>query len=148
MSLSYLVFDFGGRAGTIETAKQQAIAADLNHNATVQNVVLQAESALFSFLATRALRDAQLTAVEEARADTAAAEAGLRVGVGTLEEVLQTRTALAQARFQLATLEGNLLAARGTLAAAMGLRANARFDIPNVDGRRERRDGRGARSTR
>ena len=132
VSLSYLVFDFGGRAGTIETAKQTAIAADLNHNATIQNVVLQAESSLFSFLATRALRDAQLTAVEEARADTAAAEARLRVGVGTLEEVLQTRTALSQAQFQLATLEGNLLAARGTLAVAMGLRANARFDIPNV----------------
>jgi outer membrane protein len=132
VSLSYLVFDFGGRAGTIETAKQQAIAADLNHNATIQNVVLQAESALFSFLATRALRDAQRTAVEEARADTAAAEARLRVGVGTLEEVLQTRTALSQAQFQLATLEGNLLAARGSLAVAMGLRANARFDIPNV----------------
>jgi outer membrane protein len=133
VSLSYLIFDFGGRAGTIETAKQNAIAANLNHNATVQNVVLQVESALFSFLATRALRDAELTAVEEARADTAASEARLRVGVGTLEEVLQTRTALAQARVQLATLEGNLLAARGTLAVAMGLRANARFNIPNIE---------------
>ncbi|MDB4873851.1 MAG: outer rane efflux protein [Gemmatimonadetes bacterium] len=133
VSLSYLILDLGGRAGTIETAKQQAIAANLAHNATVQNVVLQVESALFSFLATRALRDAQLTAVDEARADTAASEARLRVGVGTLEEVLQTRTALAQARVQLATLEGNLLAARGTLAVAMGLRANARFVIPNIE---------------
>jgi outer membrane protein TolC len=132
VSLSYLVFDFGGRAGTIEAAKQQAIAADLNHNATIQNVVLQAESALFSFIATRAQRDAQLTAVDEARADTAAAEARLRVGVGTLAEVLQTRTELAQARFQLATLEGNLLAAHGSLATAIGLRANARFEVPTV----------------
>jgi outer membrane protein len=132
VSLSYLVFDFGGRSGTIETAKQNAIAVDLAHNATVQNVVLQVESALFSFLATRALRDAQITAVDEARADTAASEARLRVGVGTLEEVLQTRTALAQARVQLATLEGTLLASRGTLAVAMGLRANARFEIPEV----------------
>jgi outer membrane protein len=132
VSLSYLVFDFGGRAGTIETAKQNAIAVDLAHNVTVQNVVLQAESSLFSFLATRALRDAQITAVDEARADTAASEARLRLGVGTLEEVLQTRTALAQARVQLATLEGQLLGARGALAVAMGLHANARFEIPEV----------------
>ncbi len=132
LSLSYLVFDFGGRAGTIESAKQEAISADLSHNAAIENMVLQTESSLFSFVATRALRDAQLTAVAEAQTDTAAAEARLRVGVGTLEEVLQTRTALGQAHFQLATLEGNLLAARANLAAAMGLPANARFDVPNV----------------
>lgn len=132
ISLSYLVFDLGGRVGTIEAAKQRAIAADLAHNATVQNVVLQVESALFSFLTTRALRDAQVATVQEAQADTAASEERLRVGVATLEEVLQTRTALAQAQYQLATLEGNLLAARGDLASAMGLPANARFEIPNV----------------
>jgi outer membrane protein TolC len=130
ISLSYLVFDFGGRAGTIEAARQRAIATDLAHNTTVQDVVLQAQSAVFSFVATRALRDAQIVAVTEAQADTAAAEARLRVGIGTLAEVLQTRTALAQARFQLATLEGTLVSTRGSLAAAMGFPANARFEIP------------------
>ncbi|HEY2852633.1 MAG TPA: TolC family protein [Gemmatimonadaceae bacterium] len=137
ISLSYLVFDLGGRAGTIEAAKQRAIAADLSHNATVQNVVLQVESALFSFLTTRALHDAQMVSVQEAQADTAAAEERMRVGVATLEEVLQTRTALAQAQYQLATLEGNLISARGDLAAAMGLPANARFEIPNVPEREQ-----------
>jgi outer membrane protein len=132
ISLSYLVLDFGGRAGTIEAAKQRAIASDLAHNATIQDVVLQAESSVFSYEATRALRDAQITAVTEAQADTAAAEARMRVGVGTLEEVLQTRTALAQERLQLATLEGDLLSARGSVAAAMGFPANARFDIPHI----------------
>jgi outer membrane protein TolC len=132
VSFSYLVFDFGGRAGTIESARQQAIANDLAHNLTIQNVVLQAEATLFSYLATRALRDAQVVAVREAQTDTAAAEARLRVGVGTLEEVLQTRTALAQARLQLATLEGNLVAARANLAASIGFAANARFDIPDI----------------
>ena len=132
LSLSYLVFDLGGRSGTIESAKQQAIATNLSHNATVENVVLEVESTFFSFLTTRALRDAQVIAVQEAQSDTAASKERLRVGVATLEEVLQTRTALAQALFQLATLEGNVLAARGNLAAAMGLPANARFVVPNV----------------
>jgi outer membrane protein TolC len=132
ISLSYLLFDFGGRAGTIEAAKQNAIVANLAHNSTINDVVLQVESSLFTYLATRALRDAEITAVQEAQADTAAAEARLRVGVGTLQDVLQTRTELAQARFQLETFEGSLLAARGNLAAAMGLPANARFEIPPV----------------
>lgn len=131
-SLSYLLFDFGGRAGSIEAARQRAIAADLTHNATVLNAVLQVESALFSFLATRALRDAQVSAVNEAKADLASATERKRLGVATLEEVLQTQTALSQAQYQLATYEGNLLAARGDLAVAMGLEPNARFDVPDV----------------
>ena len=132
LSLNYLIFDFGGRSGTIESAKQRAIATDLAHNATISNVVLQVESTLFNYLATRALRDAQIVAVQESQADTAAAEARLRVGVGTLEEVLQTRTALAQEKLQLATVEGNLVGARANLTAAMGFPANSRFDIPSI----------------
>jgi outer membrane protein TolC len=129
-SLSYLVFDMGGRAATIESAKQNAVALNLGHNAAINDVVLQVESALFSYLATVALRDAELTAVKESQADTANAEARLRVGVGTLQDVLQARTQLAQARLQLVTLEGTLMSSRATLAAAMGLPANTRFEIP------------------
>lgn len=132
LSLSYLVFDLGGRAGTIEAAKQRAIAADLAHNLSVQNVVLQVEASLFSFQATRALRDAQLATVQEAQADLAAAQERHRVGVATLQEELQARTQLSQEQLQLETLESDLLAAQGNLAVAMGFPANLRFDVPNV----------------
>jgi outer membrane protein TolC len=132
LSMNYLLFDLGGRAGTIESAKQHAISLDLSHNMTIEDVALQTESALFSFLASRALRDAQIIAVEEAQADTAASEARMRAGVANLEEVLQTRTALAQAKLELATLEGSLVSSRGNLASAMGLPANARFQIPMI----------------
>ena len=131
-TLSYLLFDLGGRSGSIEEAKQRAIAADLTHNATVHDVILQVESALFSYLATRALRDAQEESVREAIADTAAAAERMHVGVATLAEVLQARTQLAQGRLQLATLQGQEVTAKGSLATAMGLPANARFDVGNV----------------
>jgi outer membrane protein TolC len=132
LSLSYLLLDLGGRSGSIETARQRAIAADLTHNATVLDAVLQVESMLFTFLANRALRDAQLVSVGEAQADLTAATERQRLGVATVQEVLQTRTALSQARFELATQEGNLLAARGNLSFAMGLPANTRFEIPAI----------------
>jgi len=131
-TLSYLLFDLGGRNGSIEEAKQRAIAADLTHNATVHDVILQVESALFSYLATRALRDAQEESVREAIADTAAAAERMHVGVATLAEVLQARTQLAQGRLQLATLQGQEVTAKGNLATAMGLPANARFDVGSV----------------
>jgi outer membrane protein TolC len=131
-SLSYLILDLGGRSGTIESARQRAIAADLTHNATVLDAVLQVESMLFTYLATRALRDAQIVSVSEAQNDLTAATVRRRLGVATIQDVLQTETALAQARLQLATDEGNLLAQQGNLAFAMGLQANTRFEIPAI----------------
>jgi outer membrane protein TolC len=87
---------------------------------------------LFTYVAARALRDAQLIAVQEATTDTAAAEAKRRVGLGILEDVYQTRTALAQARLQLVTLQGNLVIAKGRLATTLGFPANADFDVVNI----------------
>jgi outer membrane protein TolC len=132
VTLSYLIFDLGGRSGSVEAARQRAIAANLDHNATVRAVILQVESNFFSYLATRALREAQRVAVSEAEADLAAAEERHRVGLAAIDEVLQTRTALAQARLQLATSGADLQVARGNLAYSMGLPANAAFDIPTV----------------
>ena len=129
LTASYLVFDFGGRSGDIEAAKQRAIAANLAHNATIADVALQAESALFDYLAARALADAQTASVDEARTDLAAAEERYRVGVATLQDVLQTRTQLSQEQLQLATLESNASRARGQLATEMGFGANAPFEV-------------------
>jgi len=131
-SLSYLLLDLGGRSGTIEAARQRAIAANLTHNATVLDAVLQVESMLFNYLSARALRDEQIVSVSEAQNDLSAATERQRLGVATIQDVLQTRTQLAQARVQLATYEGNLQAARGNLAFAMGLPANARFEVPAI----------------
>jgi outer membrane protein TolC len=48
VTLNYLILDFGGRSGSIERARQSLFAAALTHNATIQNTVLQAESAYFT----------------------------------------------------------------------------------------------------
>ena len=132
LGLSYLVLDFGGRAGSIDFSRQTAIAADLSHNATVQNTILQVESALFNYLATRALRDAERVAVEEATASLNAAEERRRVGLATIADVLQARTARSQAQLALESLEGGVLVAQGGLAVAMGLPANASFEVPSL----------------
>ena len=132
LGLSYLLFDFGGRAGSIDFARQTAIAADLTHNAAVQTTILQVEIALFDYLATRALRDAERVAVDEATASLNAAQERQRVGLATIADVLQARTARSQAQLALESLEGNVLVAQGSLAVAMGLPANAAFEVPKL----------------
>ncbi len=132
LNLAYTVLDFGGRSGTIDVARQTAIAANLTHNATVENTILQVEAAAFSYLSTRAQHDGQQASVALATAALDAANERHRVGLATIADVLQARTARSQAELQLETLEGLLQVTRGSLAVAMGVPANTPFEIPDV----------------
>jgi outer membrane protein len=129
IDLNYLLFDFGGRSGSVESARQNLFAANLAHNATLQNTVLQAEVAYFTYMATSALLSAERSAVAEARANLTAAERRNTVGLATIADVLQARTALSQEQLNLETIQGNLQAARGSLASALGLPANLPFEL-------------------
>jgi len=132
LSLAYTVWDFGGRTSAIDAARQTAIAADLAHNTTVENTILQVETAAFTYLSTRAQRDAQKSSLDLASAALDAANERHRVGLATIADVLQARTARSQAELQLLTLEGALHIARGSLAVGMGLPANTALDVPEV----------------
>jgi outer membrane protein TolC len=131
-TLSWLLWDFGGRSGAIESARQALLAADWTHNATIADVVLQAQVAFYNYIATGALLSGQRASVKDAEANLEAAEARRQVGAATIADVLQARTALSQARLALDTLEGSRLAARGALAVSLGLSADVPYDVDSV----------------
>ena len=80
-------------------------------------------------MATSALLSAERSAIAEAQANLTAAERRNKVGLATIADVLQARTALSQERLNLETIQGNLQAARGSLASALGLPANLPFEL-------------------
>ena len=127
--LTYLLFDFGGRAAVVEEARQALIAADFSHNQQIQNVILQTEQSYFGYLNAKALIDAQNATLKERQASVDAAEERHRAGVATINDVLQARTALSQAQLTYETLEQNLRIFQGTLATTMGLPVTTKFDI-------------------
>jgi outer membrane protein len=129
LSLQYLLFDFGARRGSIDAAQQQLYAADLTHNAAVQNVVLSAARAYFTFQASRGLLDAAQATVQTAKANLQAADHRHEVGLATIADVLQARTAVSQAELDAQSAQGALEAARAELALAMGTEANQKFEI-------------------
>jgi outer membrane protein len=129
VTLNYLLFDFGGRSGRVAGAKHQMLAASFGHNAAIQDVVLQVQVAYFQYLANRGLLEAQRTTLEEAETNLTAAEERRRVGLATIADVLQARTAASQARLDLQTIEGNVQTTRGALAQALGLPANLPYDV-------------------
>ncbi len=129
VTLSYLLFDVGGRSGAREAAKEGLFAAGFNHDAVIQNTVLQAEQAYFGYMAEQALLAADQASVKEAQANLESAQHQHDVGLATIADVLQARTALSQARLTVEQTEGTLQAAKATLAVSMGLPANVPFDV-------------------
>ena len=131
-TLSWLLWDFGGRSGAIEGARQALLSADWTHNATIAAVVLQVQVAFYNYVASGALLTAQRSSVKDAEANLAAADARRQVGAATIADVLQARTSLSQAQLALDTLEGSRLAARGALAVALGFPASLPYDVDSV----------------
>lgn len=133
LTLSYLLFDFGARSGRVAGARNRMLAASYAHNAAIQDVVLQIQVAYFQYQANRALLQAQRTTLEEAELNLTVAEERRRVGLATIADVLQARTAASQARLDLQSVEGNLQTARGGLALSLGLPANLPYDVDSTD---------------
>ncbi len=132
LSLSYLLFDFGGREATVEGARQTLIASDYLHNQAIQDVVLRVEEAYYNYLDSKALLSAQEATIKERQTQLDAANARHDAGVATIADVLQARTAFSQAELTRESIEGNLRTIEGSLATSMGLPATAHFNLGSL----------------
>ena len=121
MSLSYLLFDGGGREALTDAARQTALATNFSHNATLHDIIFLVQSAFYLLQESQALVRAEDAAQKEAQSALDAAEERHRAGVATIADVLQARARLSQAQLTLQTTLGDVEVARGTLATAAGL---------------------------
>ena len=132
IDVSYLLFDFGGRAADIEQARQTLISAGFNHNQVIQDIVLLTERAYYGVLYSRALLDAQSATLKERRASLDAAEARHRAGVATIADVLEARTAFSQAQLTYETYEGQMRQQEGLLATTIGVPVTTKLDVGSL----------------
>jgi outer membrane protein len=134
LNIDYLLLDLGGRAASVEEARQALIAADWSHNATIQDVVLAVEQAYYQYVEAKALLEVEQANVKEAEANLDAAEQRHRAGVATIADVLQARRALSEIQLLLQSVEGQIQTMRGALATAVGIPANTPFDVTVPEG--------------
>jgi outer membrane protein len=134
VGLSWLLFDFGGRAAAVEGSRHALWAANWAQNATLQETVLAVQRGYYLYLAAKATLEARKATLRSAELHREAAEGRHDAGVATLADVLQARTAVAQARLAAQTVEGQIHTTRGALAAAMGLPANLPFEVEELPG--------------
>lgn len=124
LSLSYLLFDFGGREAALEQARQIMAALSFNEDATLQGVFLSAVQAYYNALAAEAAVTAASESERASQESFKAADARYRIGSGTPADRLQAQTAAAQAGLARIQAEGGARTALGVLANTMGLDAH------------------------
>jgi TolC family type I secretion outer membrane protein len=129
ISLSYLLWNFGTRSGSLDAAKFALTAADLSNSQTMQDVILQVEQGYYQVLGLQALRDADEQNVNDAQTSLDAARQRKQSGLATIGDVYQAEAALAGAQLALQQTEGNLAIARGQLAIAAGYSANQKLTL-------------------
>lgn len=100
--LSYTIFDFGARAGRIVTARAQVWAANFAFNDTHRKLIYQVEEAYYRLLNASGQEQAARASLTNAQTVQQAAEDRLKNGLATLPDVLEARTATAQAEYELA----------------------------------------------
>ncbi len=132
-TLSYLLFDFGGREARVESAKQQMLRAGWNFSASMQALVFQVvKQYLDVFTATETLDAARLTE-EAGKKSFEAAKAKLDVGLVTPADTAQAETAYAQNVLARQQAENTLLLARGSFAALLHLPPSHALELAPVD---------------
>jgi len=129
LSLNYLLFDFGGRAATVESARQALMAANWNHNQSIQDILRNVPQAYYTYIGNQAQVRASESDLEEALTSLKSTEQRKKAGVSTIADVLQARSRVDQVRLDLVSNRGAVKISRGNLATAVGWPANADFDV-------------------
>jgi len=124
LSLSWTLYDFGGRSGRISSARSLLDAASATANNVVQQTVLSTVQAFYGDTAAEASLAAAKTTETNTARSFEIAKALHTGGVATLADVLQAETAYDQAVYARIQAESAAKTAHGLLAVTLGTTAN------------------------
>lgn len=129
INFSYLLYDFGARSASLQSATKLLDAANALQNAKIQSIFLSVIQSYYGLFAAKASLEAHIEAQKLAKESYDAAVAKYQVGVATPADKLQALTSYSQALLNTVKAEGSLKNAQGALANAMGLDANTVLNI-------------------
>lgn len=120
LELTYKVFDFGARQGRIAEESARLLTANFQFNDVHRRIIYQVEQAYYRLLNALGLEAAARASLANAQTVQQAAEERLQNGLATLPDVLEARSASAQAEYDLQAILGVEQVTRGDLATALG----------------------------
>jgi outer membrane protein TolC len=129
--LDYVIFDLQ-RTQEIAISKNNLLAANFQFNDTHRKVIFQVMDAYYRLLNSKGQEEAEEVNLKNAQTVQAAAEERLKLGLATLPDVLETRSATAQAGYNLQAAIGATDIAHGDLATALGISPITQFQVESI----------------
>jgi outer membrane protein len=129
-SLTWHLFDFGGRAATRHAAQGLLAAAVASRDAMIQKVLGSTVQLYFAALTDKSLLDNKTEDETLARATLASAQRKQAEGNGARSDVLQAATAVAKSSLEQHRAQGEYQKARAELVYVLGLPADVRISLP------------------
>ena len=133
LDLNYTVFDFGARSGRIDAAKAQLLAANFAFNDVHRQLIYRVADAYYQLLNATGQVDAARANLANAQTVEQAAEARLNNGLATLPDVLEARSATAQAEYDLQAALGAQDVAHGDLATILGVSPVDSIQVESIE---------------
>lgn len=133
IGLEWVLFDFGRRSAAVESARRQLVAANLDFNRALQDVIFEVQSAYFSLDAARGMVRAADRNLVSAESVEAAADERLVRGLATKPDVLLAKQAKAKAAYELEAARVLVSDAEASLALAVGVPANQTIEIEPIE---------------
>ena len=134
LELNYTVFDFGARRGRIAAESARVLAANFAFNDIHRKLIYEVQQACYRLLNASGQEVAARASLANAQAVQQAAEERLHNGLATLPDVLEARSATAQAQYDLQAVLGAEEIARGDLATALGASATNMIRVQPLSG--------------
>jgi outer membrane protein TolC len=132
VDLEYTIFDFGRRSAEISISRNNLLAANFQFNDTHRKVIFDVMAAYYRVLNTKGQEDAAEATLKNAQTDQQSAESRLELGLATLPDVLEARSAAAQADYDLQAALGASEIARGDLNTALGVSPGTPLQVESI----------------
>jgi outer membrane protein len=132
LELDYTIFDFGRRVDEIAISRNNLLAANFLFNDTHRKVIYQVMAAYYRVLNAKGQEDAAEANLKNAQTVQQAAEARLDLGLATLPDVLEARSAAAQADYDLQAAIGASEIAHGDLATTLGISPTSQLQVESI----------------
>ncbi|GAB7523274.1 TolC family protein [Paraburkholderia sp. 2C] len=132
VSLSWVLYDFGGREAALKSATELLAAAQANQQAVLDAAFAKVAKDYYAAQAAQGALAAAQQIEQTANDSVQAATARTNRGVAPITDQLQAQTQYAQAVVNLTKAEGDRQDALGVLANDMNLDPNAPITLPDV----------------
>src|SRR3984957_16784572 len=134
LEMDYTIFDFGRRLDEIAISRSNLLAANLLFNDTHRKVIYGVMAAYYRVLNAKGQEDVAEANLKNAQTVQQDAEARLQLGLATLPDVLEARSAAAQADYDLQAAIGASEIAHGDLATSLGVSPVHPLQVESIQG--------------